>query len=105
MQLVQTRMRRLAPSTLALTGCRFTFQRRRVVLWAWEILLPNCGPLPQSSHLAAMTIAPILYRRDFPGIWPEWMRTQTGVADVAGTHGSHRWPLAAYTAGLEERRV
>src|SRR5580704_8284203 len=56
MQLVQTRTRLLAPLTLALTDCRFTFQRRRVVLWAWEILLPNCGPLPQRSHLAAMTV-------------------------------------------------
>jgi len=55
MQLVQTRMRLLPPSTLALTGCRLTFQRRRVVLWACEMLLPNCGPLPQRSHFCAMT--------------------------------------------------
>jgi hypothetical protein len=25
-------------------------------LLAWEILLPNCGPLPQRSHLAAMVL-------------------------------------------------
>jgi hypothetical protein len=55
MQLVQTRMRLLPPSVLALTGWRFTFQRRRVVLCACEMLLPNCGPLPQRSHLCAMT--------------------------------------------------
>src|SRR4029077_8577420 len=55
MQLVQTRMRLLPPLTWALTGWRFTFQRRRVVLWACEMLLPNCGPLPQRSHLCAMT--------------------------------------------------
>ena len=35
MQLVQTRIRLLAPpSSLAFTGRRFTFQRRRVVLLA-----------------------------------------------------------------------
>jgi hypothetical protein len=54
MQLVQTRIRLLAPPTTAFTGCRLTFQRRRVVLLAWEMLLPNCGPLPQRSHVAAM---------------------------------------------------
>src|SRR5580693_9204412 len=55
MQLVQTRMRLLPPETWALTDCRLTFQRRRVVLWACEMLLPNCGPLPQRSHFCAMT--------------------------------------------------
>ena len=56
MQLVQTFMRWLLPLTLALTACRLGFQRRRVVLWAWEMLLPNCGPLPQSSHFCAMWV-------------------------------------------------
>src|ERR1700761_761471 len=55
MQLVQTRMRLLPPPTFALTGRRFTFQRRRLMLCAWEMLLPNCGPLPQTSHTCAMT--------------------------------------------------
>lgn len=54
MQPLQTRMRLLALASLAFTGCRLTFQRRRVALLAWETLLPNCGPLPQMSHLAAM---------------------------------------------------
>src|SRR5580704_8050226 len=56
MQLVHTRTRWLAPFTLAFTACRFTFQRRRVVLWACEMLFPNCGPLPQRSHFCAMTV-------------------------------------------------
>ena len=43
-----------APASTAFTGRKFTFQRRRVVLLAWEMLFPNCGPLPQMSHLAAM---------------------------------------------------
>lgn len=58
MQEVQTRMRLLPPSVLALTCWRFGFQRRRVVLWACEMLLPNCGPLPQRSHFCAM-VTPI----------------------------------------------
>jgi hypothetical protein len=47
MQRVQTRIRLLPPSTAAFTGRRLTFQRRLETLWACEILLPNCGPLPQ----------------------------------------------------------
>ena len=55
MQLVHTRMRLEAPFTSALTACRLTFQRRRETLCACEMLLPNCGPLPQISHTCAMT--------------------------------------------------
>src|SRR5579859_951103 len=55
MQDVQTRMRLLAPLTRARTVCRFRFQRRLVTLWAWLILLPNCGPRPHTSHTLAMT--------------------------------------------------
>ena len=54
-QEVQTRMRLVAAPTLACTGRRFTFQRRLVTLWAWLMLFPNCGPLPQSSQTCAMT--------------------------------------------------
>src|SRR3974377_1060462 len=60
MQLVQTRIRFGAPFTSALTACRFTFQRRRVTLWACEMLLPNCGPFPQTSHTCAIALLPIL---------------------------------------------
>ena len=61
-QLVQTRIFLLlppAPCTLAFTGCKFTFQRRLVMLCACETLLPNCGPLPQTSQTRDM-IAPEL---------------------------------------------
>ena len=61
MQPVHTRMRLLALLIFALTVCRFTFQRRRVTLCAWEMLLPNCGFLPQSSQTCAMTF--ILFYR------------------------------------------
>jgi hypothetical protein len=60
MQLVQTRIRLEAPFTTALTAWRFGFQRRRVTLCAWETLLPNCGPLPQTSHTCAMVLLQIL---------------------------------------------
>src|ERR1039458_4883597 len=56
MQLVHTVIRLLAPSTFARTACRFAFQRRRVLLFACDTLFPNCGPLPQNSHLAAMVL-------------------------------------------------
>ncbi len=65
MQLVQTRMRLLPPMILALTACRLGFQRRRVVLWACEMLFPNCGPFPQSSHFCAMTDSD-LFAAEFP---------------------------------------
>ena len=50
-----TRSLLVAPFTLARTGRRLTFQRRLVTLWAWLMLLPNCGPLPQISQTCAMT--------------------------------------------------
>lgn len=58
MQLVHTRIRFGAPLTSAFTACRFTFQRRRDTLCACEILFPNCGPLPQISHICAMMQTP-----------------------------------------------
>ncbi len=51
MQLAQTRTFLLALGpTLTLTGRRLTFHRRRVTLCACDTLLPNCGPLPQTSQ-------------------------------------------------------
>jgi hypothetical protein len=49
-QEVQTRIFLVAAPTLARTGRRLTFQRRLVTLWAWLMLLPNRGPLPQTSQ-------------------------------------------------------
>src|SRR5215469_6218620 len=60
MQLVQTRRLLGAPLTSAFTFCRFTFQRRRVTLCACEMLLPNCGPLPQTSHTCAIVLLQLL---------------------------------------------
>ena len=74
MQLVHTRMRLLPPSTLALTAWRLGFQRRRVVLCAWEMLFPNCGPLPQSSHFCAMSCSN-LFAAESPAdrvFWKTW---------------------------------
>src|ERR1700739_1673014 len=64
MQLAHTRMRLGLPFTSAFTACRFTFQRRLVTLCACEMLLPNCGPLPQTSHPCAISFAPNL--SEFP---------------------------------------
>ena len=69
MQLVHTRMRFGAPFTSAFTACRFTFQRRRDTLCACEMLLPNCGPLPQTSHTCAMLQTPEI-RWTFVPPWP-----------------------------------
>ena len=54
MQLAQTRSLFDVPFTIALTACKFTFQRRRVMLCACEMLLPKRGPLPQISQVCAM---------------------------------------------------
>ena|SRR5690242_68927 len=43
---------------MARTERRFTFQRRLVTLWAWLMLFPNCGPLPQTSHTRAILQTP-----------------------------------------------
>src|SRR5262249_18559276 len=43
---------------MARTERRFTFQRRFVTLWAWLMLFPNCGPLPQTSHTRAILQTP-----------------------------------------------
>jgi hypothetical protein len=56
MQLVQARMKRTVPLTLACTRCKFGRHRRLVRLLAWLTLLPTDGPLPQTSHSRAMVI-------------------------------------------------
>ena len=54
-QRVHTRMYCGRPSTIARTRCRLGSHRRLVTLWAWEMLLPVIGPLPQISHRCAMS--------------------------------------------------
>src|SRR5438309_11300967 len=55
-------MRLVAPLTLARIARKLTFHRRLVTLWAWLMLLPNCGPLPQISHTCAIDRSPEGYR-------------------------------------------
>src|SRR5580700_6306435 len=59
MQVAHTRSFLGAPFTIAFTACRFTFQRRRVMLCACEMLLPKRGPLPQMSQICAMVLTPV----------------------------------------------
>ena len=45
-------MRFSTPFTITRMRCTLTFQRRLVWRIEWLTLCPNCGPLPQTSHLA-----------------------------------------------------
>src|ERR1041384_8749957 len=59
MQAVQTFMRTVPPcGRWTRIDCRFGSNRRGVRLFACETLLPNCGPLPQTSHRFAMIAVP-----------------------------------------------
>ena len=60
MQAVQTRTCLRTPSTKAFTRRRFGFQRRRRTLWAWLMVFPKLGFLPQTSHTSAIvTLHPL----------------------------------------------
>src|SRR5688572_7970714 len=60
MQRVQTFIRLLPPfGSWTRTGCKFGLKRRRVLLFACETLLPNCGPLPHISHRWAILLPQI----------------------------------------------
>ena len=55
MQVVQTFIRTVPPcGRWTRIDCRLGSKRRGVRLFACETLLPNCGPLPQTSHRLAM---------------------------------------------------
>src|SRR6185437_16639398 len=95
MQLVQTVIRLPAPFTLARTGRRFTFQRRRVLLLAWETLLPNCGPLPHRSHLAAMVVLQSRTLFVEGSGWASYVR-----ASVRARKGSHSRAHFCFTPAL-----
>ena len=71
MQVAHTRSFLGAPFTMAFTACRFTFQRRRVMLCACEMLLPKRGPLPQMSQVCAMFLTPVssVFLRRRNGCW------------------------------------
>src|SRR6185503_7765461 len=56
MQVVQTFIRRAPPcGCCTRIDCRFGSNRRGVRLFAWETLLPNCGPFPQTSQRLAIS--------------------------------------------------
>jgi hypothetical protein len=104
MQEVQTRICLVAAPTLAWTGRRLTFQRRLLTLWAWLIVFPNCGPLPQTSQTRAITL-------DFlPGLLPK--HDFTGISGIPPTatcsSGATEWsdgrprPSISGTAGPEQ---
>ena len=57
---MQTRMRLVAPSIIALTDCRFGSNRRGPTLCAWEMVRPTTGPFPQISHRLAMNSSEFL---------------------------------------------
>ena len=55
MQDVQTERRFGEPFTMARTRWMFGFHRRFVRRCEWEMLMPNDGFFPHTSHTAAMT--------------------------------------------------
>ena len=59
---VQTRIRLVVPLIFAWTGRRFTFQRLRETLWAWLMMFPNCGFLPQISQTCAIDYSREVFR-------------------------------------------
>jgi hypothetical protein len=60
---VQTFILRTPPcGTWTRIDCRFGLKTRGVRLLAWETLLPNWGPLPQTSQRLAM-ITDLLFER------------------------------------------
>src|SRR5207237_3934726 len=63
MQLVQTFIRRAPPcGNLTRIDWRLGLNTRGVRLLACETLLPNCGPLPQTSQRLAMIVDLLLTR-------------------------------------------
>lgn len=52
MQVVHMYTRFSMPFSTTRTRWTFTFHRRLVCRIEWLTLLPNCGPLPHTSHLA-----------------------------------------------------
>jgi hypothetical protein len=65
MQAVQTRAFLWTPSITVFTRRRFGFHRRRVTLFAWLIVLPKLGFLPQISHAIAIDApTPIFSKTD-----------------------------------------
>ena len=90
---VQTRMRRMVPSTTARTRCKFGFQRRLVTLCACEMLLPKRGPFPQISQTLAMispykfSLIPLVSSRYFSRRFSFYRTTST----ILNFTSAHHW--------------
>ena len=70
MQVVQTFIRRAPPCGICTRiDCRFGSNRLGVRLLACETLLPNCGPLPQTSQRLAIFIQPPEFSGFFTGVF------------------------------------
>jgi hypothetical protein len=61
MHLVQAFIFFTTPLTTAFTTCRFGLKRLLVTLWAWLMLQPYIGFLPQTSHSIAIANSPDKY--------------------------------------------
>lgn len=57
---VHTRAVLTVPASRMRTDWRFGSQRRRVLCIEWLTLLPDAGPLPQTSHRLATNLYPRL---------------------------------------------
>jgi hypothetical protein len=68
MHLVHTFILLVWPFTLALTVCRFGYQRRFVLLFAWLTLLPTIGFLPHISQTLDIVLFPSLGESLYPFI-------------------------------------
>src|ERR1700676_3417859 len=107
-QEVQTRMCFVAAPTLAWTGRRLTFQRRLLTLWAWLMVFPNCGPLPQISQTRAITLESFqacCRSLDFTGIRrisPRRRRGRRAYAALPIT-GSAQWLQRRASIGISLR--
>src|SRR5438034_1197758 len=91
---VQTRRCRTVPSTTARTRCRLGYQRRLVLLFAWLMLCPVMGPLPQISHTRAIRLYPIEHERHSEAgrkAAETYSRPRgTATPPDGARHGSHR---------------
>ena len=95
---MQTRIRLVAPLIVARTDCRFGSKRRGPTLWAWEIVRPTTGPLPQILHRLAMisfTDSPVAARRKLQIVVDGYGMINEGAAGVDCLVARLRWSSRA----------
>src|SRR2546426_417914 len=86
--------RRVQDGAGARTRCRLGYQRRLVLLFAWLMLCPVMGPLPQMSHTRAIGLYPTEHERQREA-GRKAAETYSGPRRTAtppdgARHGSHR---------------